>query len=68
MATKTKLEELQLKLAIAHAELIKAQDAEDADAIYDWQQEVSALVKLVVQESISRPFTAYENEYGDYPI
>lgn len=64
----SKLEELQAELANARAELFKAQDAGNEDAEYEWGQEVKMLAKEVVEASISRPFTAYEDEYGDYPI
>ena len=62
------VKELRQQLANARQELFKAQDAGNEDAAYEWQQEVSMLAKEVTEASIERPFTAYENEYGDYPI
>ena len=63
-----RIEELEQELAAARNELFKAQDAEDDDAIYEWSQEVSMLAKELVNAKIDRPFNAYEDTYGDYPI
>lgn len=62
------LEELREELVNARRELTKAQEAGNEDAAYEWQQEVTQLAKEVTEASIERPFTAYEDQYGDYPL
>lgn len=59
---------IEAHLSNARNELFKAQDAGNEDAEYEWAQEVSSLAKELVEERIDRPFTAYEDEYGDYPL
>lgn len=69
MTTKDqRIEEISNELAAARNELFKAQDADNQDAIYEWSQEVSMLAKELTEARIDRPFSAYEDMYGDYPI
>lgn len=68
MSKATQIAELEAELVDAHQELSNAQDAGNEDAEYEWQQEVSRLAKELVEARIDRPFTNYENEYGDYPL
>ena len=68
MSKATEIAEIEVELVKARAELFKAQDAGNEDAEYEWKQEVSALAKELVAVRIDRPFTNYENEYGDYPL
>jgi hypothetical protein len=68
MSKATQIAELEAELVNARQELFKAQDAGNEDAEYEWQQEVSMLAKELVEARIDRPFTNYENEYGDYPL
>lgn len=68
MSNASAVAQLEKELAYARNELIKAQEAENEDAEYEWKQEVSMLAKELVEARIERPFTAYEDEYGDYPI
>ena len=62
------VEDIQKDLAECRRQLILAIDDEREDLQAYWQQEVSMLAKELVAAQIERPFTAYENEYGDYPI
>lgn len=66
MSKQQRIEDISNELAAARNELFKAQDAENEDAIYEWSQEVSALAKELDLARIDRPFTAYEDTYGDY--
>jgi hypothetical protein len=68
MSKATRIAELEAELTNARNELFKAQDAGNEDAEYEWQQEVTILAKELVEARIDRPFTAYEDEYGDYPL
>jgi hypothetical protein len=61
-------EEIQSDLNRARREFIFAKEAKEENAAYEWKQEISALAKELEEASIERPFTAYEEEYGDYPI
>lgn len=61
-------EEIQEELNRARREYIFAMEAKEENAAYEWKQEIGALVKELEEVSIERPFTAYEDEYGDYPI
>lgn len=64
----TELEALQIELETAHAYLEDALDGGDPFEISACQEEVSQLARQVADARISRPFTAYEDTYGDYPI
>lgn len=68
MSKATRIAEIEAELTNARSELFKAQDGGNEDAAYEWQQEVSMLAKELVEARIDRPFTAYEDEYGDYPL
>lgn len=69
MATDTRTkEEIQTELATARREYIFAMEAKEEDRAYEWKQEIGALAKELEEATIERPFTAYEDEYGDYPI
>jgi hypothetical protein len=68
MSKTERIAELEAELSNARNELFKAQDAGNGDAVYEWKQEVSSLAKELVEARIDRPFTAYEDEYGDYPL
>lgn len=61
-------EEINEDLARARREYIFAMEAKEENAAYEWKQEIGALAKELEEATIERPFTAYEDEYGDYPI
>ena len=69
MATNTRTkEDIQADLNRARREYIFAMEAKEENAAYEWKQEIGALAKELEEATIERPFTAYEDEYGDYPI
>jgi hypothetical protein len=61
-------DEIQEELNRARREYIFALEAGEDNAAYEWKQEISMLAKELVEASIDRPFTAYEDTYGDYPL
>lgn len=63
-----KTEELEGMLNRAHAEVQAAEEAGNELAAYEWRQEAASLAKELTEERIDRPFTEYENLYGDYPF
>ncbi len=67
MATRT-VEDIKSELGKAHREYIFALEANEDDRAYEWKQEIGFLAKELEETTIERPFSAYENEYGDYPI
>lgn len=63
-----RIEELSTELAEAHRQAALAQEAGMDNEAYEWRQEASMLAKELVETRIDRPFSAYEDEYGDYPL
>jgi hypothetical protein len=63
-----KTEELEGMLNRAHAEAEVAEALGNDLAAYEWRQEAASLAKELTEERIDRPFTNYEDLYGDYPI
>jgi hypothetical protein len=61
-------EDIQTELGKARREYIFALEAKEEDIAYEWKQEIGVLAKELEEATIERPFTAYEEEYGDYPI
>lgn len=61
-------EDIQSDLNRARREYIFALEAKEETAAYEWKQEISALAQELEEATIERPFTAHEDEYGDYPI
>lgn len=64
----SKIEELEAALSHAHEQAAIEQEAGDEYEAYAWRQEARAIAQQLDSERIERPFTAYENEYGDYSI
>lgn len=63
-----RIEAISIELAEAHRQAALAAEAGMDNEAYEWRQEASMLAKELVEARIDRPFTAYEDEYGDYPI
>lgn len=63
-----KIADLKAELAEAHRQAALAQEAGQELEAYEWRQEATYLAKELVELTIERPFTEYENEYGDYPL
>jgi hypothetical protein len=66
--SKSRIEELEELIEQAHRERELAEAEGMEDEAYQWRQEASHLARELADERIQRPFTAYENEFGDYPI
>lgn len=62
------LEALKIELETAHAYLEDAIEGGDPFEIAGCREDVTMLAKEVAENSISRPFTAFEDQFGDYPL
>jgi len=60
--------DLQNQIEEAHRQADLAREAGEENHEYQWRQEATALVGQLEIERIDRPFTAYEEMYGDYPF
>lgn len=62
------IKEIQELLANAHREIALAEAEGMEDEAYQWRQEASHLARELAELRIHRPFTEFENEFGDYPL